>query len=319
MAHEDFTRTQTFDKIIVRVHTGFHYEEIKKVWMIGELSARLASDLNYQDSIILDFIHSYATNESPQCFVSFGDGSIESLRRGHWDGHSSLLLNSKAIHVIQISTVFDVAISLKLVEYSILNGSTIQNRQKPLQYSRGYFGKLIFTIDTAEVRQVTASALSINVDRVLKSKVYRQEDSDIMYRWFGISYYLQDGKFFVFSKELNDQMNYIDSILLRIDRISQFVRLGQFAIIVFDSDSTFYYASTNRSFKVSKHHTIKNIGRRQLDPFEVTSIGGENIAIYFWSSDPNNNQGVMRTLIYQYRRDVLTQDLDALLNTKPRQ
>lgn len=319
LAHQDFVQIQTLDKVKVRIRTGFDYEEIRKAWMIVELTDRLAKEFGYQDTVLLDFIHAYGGGVQPQYFVSFGDGSIEPLDRNQWYGESALLSDSKAVVVRQISSVFDVATSLKLVEYSILNAHIILSKQKALEYKRGFYGQLVLTIDTSEVRRIASGPISETVDRVLQTRVNRQERSDFTDRSAGISYFFQSGKYFVYSKDLDSKLKQIDTILLSVDRVAQFVRLGDYKAVIFDSDSTFYYVGTIGSPMVSKHHTIKRIGNCWLAPLDVCSIGGDKIAIYFLWSNPKNNQFGERTLIYRAKQDDLIQDLDAVLDRQSRQ
>lgn len=75
-AHQDFWMTKTFGNVKVRIKTGFRYEEINKVWIIGELAQNLCNELKYKDTVFLDFNHAYTGYCSPDYFISFGDGSI---------------------------------------------------------------------------------------------------------------------------------------------------------------------------------------------------------------------------------------------------
>lgn len=56
-AHQDFYVIKEFGNIKTRIKTGFQYEEIKKVEIIGKLAEFLAKELNYNEPILLDFNH----------------------------------------------------------------------------------------------------------------------------------------------------------------------------------------------------------------------------------------------------------------------
>jgi hypothetical protein len=56
-AHKDFWKVADFGNVKVRVKTGFQYEEINKAFIIGQLAEKLSKDLNYADTIFLDFNH----------------------------------------------------------------------------------------------------------------------------------------------------------------------------------------------------------------------------------------------------------------------
>jgi hypothetical protein len=56
-AHQDFFVVNEFGNVKTRIKTGYEYEEIKKVQIIGELAELLAKKLNYNEPILLDFNH----------------------------------------------------------------------------------------------------------------------------------------------------------------------------------------------------------------------------------------------------------------------
>lgn len=56
-AHQGFWVVTESGNVKTRIKTGYQYEEIKKVQIIGELAELLAKKLNYNEPILLDFNH----------------------------------------------------------------------------------------------------------------------------------------------------------------------------------------------------------------------------------------------------------------------
>jgi hypothetical protein len=65
-----------FGNVKVRIKTGFHYEEIKKSWIIGELAYRSCQKLIYSKPVFIDFTHPYVGDYEPDYFLSFDNGSV---------------------------------------------------------------------------------------------------------------------------------------------------------------------------------------------------------------------------------------------------
>jgi len=59
LAHQDFWITKEFGNVKTRIKTGYFYEEIQNVEIIGELARILCEKLNYKEPVLLDFNHFY--------------------------------------------------------------------------------------------------------------------------------------------------------------------------------------------------------------------------------------------------------------------
>lgn len=86
-------------------------------------------------------------------------------------------------------------------------------------------------------------------------------------------------------------------------------------MIIFDTDSTFYYVNQYQK-KVSKRNIINN-KHDYYRPYKIEFIGGNKISInFYYYSKEEGRQPKDRTLIYLIEEDELIQDLDKLIEKR---
>ncbi len=330
-AHEDFYATYHYGNVKVRIKTGFEYEEISKVAMLGKLAEKMCEELNYSKPVLLDYVHQYTGRRKPAFFISYDNINTEYLGWGtsknknhFWDGNKVVtseigdFLEGDAIVIRQFANKFQSHTTLKLLEYAILNLNHIKATQTRVEYNAGYRKWTINSLDTSEIKRMLSISNSELLKKVSDIRVDRPE-KDSKQR---ISYYLKNGRYFLFLKEYNG-----DTPLLDVDNIFDIKKIGISSAIIFDSDSSFYYVDnpfyhTNgkNNYKISKRHIIKERGGSR--PFKIVDLGGRKIAIMFshfteWK-DKEDDEYVRigdrtRTLIYSPESDRLIQDLDKIL------
>ena len=301
-AHSDFWIIKDFGNVKVKITTGFEYEEINKIFIFGELTEKLASQLGYKDQIFLDFNHNYISDCKPDYFISFNKGAIENI----WSGAEKQEppLSKKSIIIRQVSRQFDAKTTLKLVEYAINNLSEVKSNQKLIEYNKNYCQWRIQTIDTSRIKEIVYNPISQKIDSVISTKIERPEKKFNS----GITYYFQNSLFNVSFKGYNGQ----DTTLFSLNNIYQISRPtnSHFAFI-FDTDSTFCFVNSRKV--VSKRHLIIDT-YDYYRPFNIEYIGGNNYSIHFWYySKEQGPQPRYRTLIYQADKDKVIQDLDKLI------
>ena len=304
-AHQDFWKIKTFGKIKVRIQTGFDYEEINKAWIIGELANKLALTLKYNDTIFLDFTHFYTADCLPDYFISYDDGSIKQTMSG---SETLYFLKNKAIVIREVSRKFNAASTLKMVEYSISNISTIVEKQKSLEYNKNYCYWLINTIDTSLTRKIATSKTSKNVTDALKNRIYRPKDETE--RYSSVTYYFENEKYHISYSNYKTK----DSVLLVLDNVYQFKPVSNIEAIVFDTDSTFYLVQGEYKPYSSKRWTIEN-KHVFYRPYDIIKVGSNKITFSFsYYSKEVGRQPKERTLVYRTDKAELIQDLDKALN-----
>src|SRR5690606_25924537 len=172
-AHQDFWMTKDFGNVKVRIKTGFEYEEINKVFIIGKLAEQFSKQLKYTDKIFLDFNHHYTGNCEPDYFISYDKGKIQNS----WNGAQKEIdfLKEKSIVVRQVSRRFDAETTLKLLEYSIQNVEQIKSLQKEIDYNKNYCQWIINSIDTTQINTILLEPVSNQIKIALKSKIEKPE------------------------------------------------------------------------------------------------------------------------------------------------
>ena len=294
-AHEDFGITKKFNNVTIRVVTGFDYEEINKIFIIGQFAAKLSEKLKYRKNIFLDFQHNYVGDCVPDYFISYDDGSIIMILS---DGESKWsFMESKAIVIRQISRIYDIPVTMKLLEYAIINKNNIKTNQTEIEYNKNYHHWRINSIDASTIIKIVKAEPSSIVESVLENKIFRPESDDFSAK-NGISYFYQNNKFFVYAKRWGDP----DKIVLELENIYQFERLPKYSALVFDTPDSFYFIDNpNQKLIISKHHIIKD-AKEYYEPYYTKRLTEGTVEILM---DPY--------LDYNNRNFVYYRDVDRLI------
>ena len=305
-AHQDFWTSVDYGNVKVRIKTGFDYEEINKVFIIGQLAEKLAKSLDYSGLIFLDFNHHYIGNCIPAYFISYDKGKIEYT----WEGVSKEkdYLKSNAIVLRQVSREFNVISTLRLLEYSLNNLAKIKASQQQIEYNQNYCQWKINSIDTILIKEQLRMVNSDLLNNIMKFRIDRP-DKEFRY---GISYYWQNNKFHLFSRDYKKA----DTTLASFDNIYDIKKFGNSSAIVFDSDTSFFYISHYIKPLVSRKQVINNT-YDYYRPFKVENISRDKLSINFsYYMDKADWELHERTLIYLTEKEELIQDLDKLIDKK---
>jgi hypothetical protein len=295
--HQDFYIVKDHGNIRTRIKTGFQYEEIKKIELIGKYANLLTKELNCKEKIFLDFSHSYIDNCEPDYFISFGK---EHIQRKNWNEKRKEpgALTSNRIVIRQVAKTFDIATTLKLLEFSINNTVKIKSEQKPIKYIKNYNDWVLNSIDTVFINTVVKSKRTSLIERTLKTKLFRPEDQIKFLS--KQTYYTQNNKFY-FNYILKGKLK-----TLELDNVYDIKKVNKYSILVFDTDSTFYFLS-NRVKNNLQKKIIEN-ATRIYKPYKVITINYDKIAII------NDQTFGNRILIYDTRTGKTIQNLDETLN-----
>lgn len=276
-AHQDFRRTITYEnsKVIVRITTGFDYEEISKVSMIGDLAGKILDYYKYEDPILLEFDHSYLNpGYGTDYFISFDKGEYyenDSITR---ENHGKVL-ERRCLVIRQVGHSFDFQKTIKLVEFALNNKSLIKNSQRKYKYDKGYNQYVISSIDTTAINNYIEIKASDVIKKIIKNTVDRPEFDD----FFRISYNWSSD---IYSVTLTEKDRTTKKIL-KLDNIKHFLRLYQNAY-VFDTDSTFYLiTSYYNKYKISDKFLIENL-RSENWTYEINPISNDYSALAIYST-----------------------------------
>lgn len=296
-AHQDFWMIKDYGNIKVRIKTGFHYEEINKAFIYGQLAQKLAFELGYEKQIFLDFNHHYTGDCEPDYFISFDKGAIKYT----WSGATNQkpIFDKNTIVIRQVANMFDAETTLKLTEYAIQNLSEIKSNQKYIEYNENYCQWRIKTIDSTKIKNILESINSNYLNSVMSSKIERP-DAEFK---FGYTYYWQNDKYIVFERDVYDK----ETTVKEFDKIYDFKRVGN-CIFIFTSVSDFLTLKKTygrRPKIISKKWTIEN-AELNYRPYKLEYIGGYKYSIYFsYNSNEEGWQPKQRNLIYDESKDEL--------------
>ncbi|MFC0605846.1 hypothetical protein [Winogradskyella pulchriflava] len=300
-AHQDFWVTTEFGNIKTRIKTGYKYEEIKKVEIIGKLAELLAKKLNYNEPILLDFNHFYVGIAEPIYFLSFDNGTIQ--YNNSYARKGQALLNKKGIVVRQVSNKFDIINTLKMLEYSIINWKTIKKEQKKIEYNDNYCDWIINSIDSTKTVEILNHNVSEIISELKKKKIYRP-DKDFN---SGITYFWQNDKYNIVFVEKGKE-----TIITLLTNIYDIQRKWN-TVFIFETSADFIVFDTYKKEIVSKKWTIENADKNYR-LYDINHIGGDKYSIsFFYYSEEAGIQPKNQILIYARHDDKLIQDLNKLM------
>lgn len=268
-AHSDFWKFDTSGNVITRIKTGFHYEEINKVSMIGKMAFQLCKRIGYTDSVLLDFEHYYVEDCAPDYFASFDNGGIREI---DFDYGTPAVFGSRKLIIRTVAKQFDAAATLRLLEYAANNLALIKATQQKQQYHKNYCNWTLFSISTHLTRQLAQGPSSPIVREVLAGKIYRPQTV----AGNTLSYFFKDNAFNIYYKNQPGR----ECVLLSTRNIFQWCTLSVNEALVFTSPTSFYYVAGNVFTKITGPLLLKN-GEENYKPLEVMNKGAGNVTISF--------------------------------------
>lgn len=267
-AHIVFCITRNFGNVSVSINTySDDNADINDLMIFGQLAELLSKHLKYDRPIFVDFeTHQYADNCFPNFLVSCGKKKYKYYRSETVKTKSNL--PNDAIIIRHAAKKFQIQSALKLVEYAILNRKEINLKQEYLTFDKKYcFEYKVKSINPLMVKEVLDAPNSDLLNLILKAKInipsQKNEEQNISYYWKNNRYYL------FWKKD--------DNILLDIENIYDLKRLKDSSVVIFDSDSSFYYIKYP---KVSQRQVIEKVSGYSW--FEVENKDSVNLLIYLF-------------------------------------
>ncbi len=318
LAHGDYFYEKKYGNVKVSILTGFDYEEINKVFILGKLASKLAKKLNYNKPIFLYFKHHYLTEDKPEYYISSSRGKEDRQDiNNNEDWQEFNHLKQEAIVLQQMGNYFDIASTLKLLEYAINNTTFIKSNQELIEYHREKttFRYRFYSINQKPIKEQLAKKSSKLIAATQKNKIYRTENFSEREFTTGCSYYWQDNKFHLFwrSRDYNSNTNkaeFNDNHLLTLDSLYIFQEIENLDYAIFNTRKSFYYTDQHQR-KISKNHIIED-AQGYYRPFKVRKIAFDKVSLSMEKMMWSQNE-TARTLIYLTRKDKLIQDLDERL------
>lgn len=292
-AHQDFNIIKDYGNIKVRIQTGYDYEEVNKIEIIGQLADRLANELEFEQQVFLDFIHMYTeVTRETLYFVSFDDGTFYN----NDNLENEKLFDNDILVIRQFGNLFNIEKTLKLLEYSLKNENEIKREQKKVIYKTQHLDLELNSIEKSHIEKIKKSENSKEFQSLLQLKTYRPDDKFV----FGFTYYWQNGKF----KIVKIGSDKSENILFELDNLYEFRLVGN-CTFIFPTKNEFITVnySHNKSYQKMVSELLKiEGGENNYRPYKIEFIGGNKFSIYF-----NSKEGKENLLIYdEVKNNILT-------------
>lgn len=274
--------------------------------MAGKYAEMLAKELGYSQKISIKFDYYHPEYIADRKFrLKYAEEEWRFSKKG-----KSLKrpIKRSILEIVQNNEKVDITDVLKLLEYAILNRDKVVANQENVSFKRDYHDPFeTQTLSEAMIDSILQQPVSAMVSKVLSNRIYRKETEEIE-ELTQISYYAQDGKFYVYKEPLTVQ---------EFDHIWQFspVRYSEFrgtcAAILFDTPNTFRYINaywSNPAY-VSPSHSIGDDSVAE-HPCIVRELSSKLVSIV---KKAPMIAGLDRTMIYIVPRDSLVMNLEKLL------
>ncbi|WP_339889905.1 hypothetical protein [uncultured Flavobacterium sp.] len=125
-AHKDKVFFETYGNVKVYMRTGFDYSDIDKIKIIGKLSEKLSKNLNYKDTIFVEYIQDYTDYYSDDLYILEYNNSNFKLANG-FKSQISSETNNSGLSVRIYADRIKILDILKYVEYLINNKEETNN------------------------------------------------------------------------------------------------------------------------------------------------------------------------------------------------
>lgn len=301
------------------------HEECQKAIIICELADSLLFDLNFNHDIRINFEHLYFLKEKNYIFFNRSEPGYALYLKSYDKGPMEICLSIRSYE-------FDVEKALKLLDYAVKNYKRLRKEYPEKEYKynckefnfdffeynkgegstieRLYYSESL--ISNTEVQTALQQPASKDVKKVMEKKIYRPLEKGEVNPTEGISYYMQNGKYYIFHRIYDyTYKKSKDTIVLVINSIFQFEsKKSNPRAIVFDSYCSFYFIDKFNNSFLSKRQVIPDL-KTFYWPFEVQFSGSSIIHI------TKPQQMVLysdRNIIYRIKDNLLIPDLDAVLD-----
>jgi hypothetical protein len=342
-AHQDTYYTYDYDNVTVRFKTGYFFEEINNAKIIGQYAALLSDSMDYDNPILLDFIHDYGYSYQGKTFsfVNFGSGkydlvsyfmqdslednvyhmvpfsdTVESIENVEKEVYTVPDVNGQNKIVIrQFGFHFDVSQTMNLLYYALTNKSKVKKLSRTDTLS-SYLRNMYYRFESVPsyyIDSIQSTTFQL-VYHILQNKVYREVDTVDRHRLY-YSYFSQNGKLIIFGA-LHDQ----EVILDTLDQIYSFDprEVLPEALFVFETPNQFRKYELNTliysEYKAerSKQHTIP------IDPHEYTlliDVEWLGDDLYFINYNYSFMYSPFARFPYLEKDDVLIKDFEKFINS----
>ncbi|WP_159523839.1 hypothetical protein [Sunxiuqinia indica] len=300
-SHSDYGYDAQYGNVSVSITTGFHYEEIRKAFILGMYAEKLSEEMNFDHKIVISYKHCYVEPDfQSNYYLSVGKGEYT------WDTGSSVYdqqsrKSSPYIITGELSaeeglvlSIFAYKISipqvLNIIEYGIKNYEGIRHQQVEYNNQKQLYSTYTLkSINREKIITISYNPQSQTILDVLNERFYRPEtywDKKETFDSERIDYYCQFGQFFIYGHKIirySPPVEIEDTVLAVLDNIYWLDRPRYNNAVIFDSDSSFFYANwlPNKAPYISKKQIINKAPFKRYYPGKIESVGTDKIFISY--------------------------------------
>lgn len=245
--HQDRYYKFKEENVLVRIRTGYEYEEVQKAEMLARMISDLAKSVTYTDNILIDFIHDYTYNRNTSdFFVSYKKSRII---QNYEDTYLSKNMNNANLIIRNLNTEVNFEEILRLVEASIQNENFIKRNQDRQEYKGGYNRWILHSLPQSQIDQMLNLSTYTSTRDVLNNRYYRKGNDTI-------TYYYQNGLFNFVYGERRDQ-----NVFLQAEKLFQLEEAGDI-IIVAETPCNIYIRHNTEVIKIDSLKYCEGIWRK---------------------------------------------------------
>lgn len=279
-AHKDKVFFETYGNVKVYMRTGFDYSDIDKIKIIGKLSEKLSKNLNYKDTIFVEYIQDYTDYYSDDLYILEYNNSNFKLANGFKSQISSETNNyglSVRIYADRIK-ILDI---LKYVEYLINNKEETNNylTRKNIGYNHYEEQQYLEPINSEATDDKFLEKILSKESETIKNLI-NQKISVKTEEIYGIEIYWKNDKFIFEDKHIKEKQEFIFEVKDYYYSIS----VSKYELLIFIDENSFYFINGIKE----KKRKINKIANGSYVPVRIVDLD-DKILIYDFFKRRNIN------------------------------
>lgn len=244
-AHKDKVFFEIYGNVKVYMRTGFDYSDIDKIKIIGKLSEKLSKNLNYKDTIFVEYIQDYTDYYSDDLYILEYNNSNFKLANG-FKSQISSETNNSGLSVRIYADRIKILDILKYVEYLINNKEETNNylTRKNIGYNhyeeQQYLEPINSEATNDKFLEKILSKESETITNLINQKIEVKSEE-----FYGIEIYWKNDKFMFEYKLFKEKQDFI----FEIKDYYYCVSVNVNELLVFVDENSFYFINGEKEIK----------------------------------------------------------------------
>lgn len=279
-AHKDKVFFETYGNVKVYMRTGFDYSDIDKIKIIGKLSEKLSKNLNYKDTIFVEYIQDYTDYYSEDLYILEYNNSNFKLANG-FKSQISSETNNSGLSVRIYADRIKILDILKYVEYLINNKEETNNylTRKNIGYNHYEEQQYLEPINSEATDDKFLEKILSKESETVKNLI-NQKISVKTEEIYGIEIYWKNDKFMFEYKLFKEKQDFI----FEIKDYYYCVSVNVNELLVFVDENSFYFINGEKEIK----RKLNKIANGTNVPVRIVDLD-DKILIYDFYKRKNIN------------------------------